>query len=678
MKKVFARIISFIFVASFALLSVGCFGNDSNYHDELIDKYNRGEITYEQLQEQLKNNMPVPLHGVKVLYRPENYDYDGEGTVGTGNQEYYGQFAWQILNGLTRTYGTTSTDEYIEGKPQLIEGTEDQYTPPSANYTYYTTTGKKYFYDSVRYNLYQQDEYIVKYIEDINGDVTTPEISDKKFKETSFRPYVNMMVDLSKSWNWTFGSLKEPESFIYNTSFSANNKSAIISPTNPNIVYNSYYFTNENKSNNYFDNVGDNYYNLGDPNIAEKYQEAFLGTTQQQAEKDETTGFYTKGYSDYVKALEYVIYCITLEMNPGQVQVTLLTDGTPDVKIKQGNDAPISVDEALAYIKNIFNKIGTYVGFSEAKQAKLVKYILDNVIGSDAIGADSVKQNEYAIYEYKNDAGETVQDIVKINEKAPVEVRRDYTNVVSNIVKAVTEYVHIGNEEGGSPSISDRFPASAIKDYYGTNFMVASDDPFKNIEAMEYQSVVLMFREAFTVDNISLHFKYDAGNDGDSKVTNSAIDIKVYINVYNKGGERKTVATNTIRVKDGPHDYGMEGSTMMLFGIDQQYKKGYTINPFNTELAGGLLHHPDMKFDGTVSRSKPYPLTGTSIAKNYYELVEASDEAANNYYSYGRLNPKAFTPEEDCDYLEINFEVLKVIGDYTTNYKFYTGLGVVQ
>jgi len=208
--------------------------------------------------------------------------------------------------------------------------------------------------------------------------------------------------------------------------------------------------------------------------------------------------------------------------------------------------------------------------------------------------------------------------------------------------------------------------------------MVASNDPFKNIEAMEYQSVVLMFREAFTVDNLSLHFKYDAGDDGDDKVTNSAIDIKVYINIYNKGGQRKTVATETIRVKDGPHDYGAEGSTMMLFGLDKETRKGYTINPFTTEMAGGQLHHPDMKYDGTVSRSQPHPLTGTGIAKNYYELVEASNEAANNYYSYGRLNPKAFTAAEDCDYLEINFEVLKVIGDYTTNYKFYTGLGVVQ
>ena len=671
MKKSLARILSFIFICSFALLSVGCIGNDSSWHDDLIDKFNRGEITYEELQDQLKNNMPVPLHGAKVLYRPENYDYDGEGTVGTGNQEYYGQYAWRILDGLITTYGTVKLDEYIEGKPQLIEGTENQYTPATANYNYYLSTGKKYYYDSVRYNLYEEMQYTKKYEEIPSGADTTgkTELNGKYFDEVTSdfdeKELVTIVVDTDNSWNWTFASYSQPEASIY---YNGINNPSLNSDTNP--ILNTYAKT-EN-GNRYFDG-NETFYSQRQT----FYQEAYLGTESQQAEKDETTGFYTKGYSNYVKALEYVIYCITLEMTPGEVIVKLQPDGTPQVKIKQGQEE-LEVDEALTYIKNIFNKIGTYVGFSETKQAKLVNYILNNVIGKNAIEADYVAQNEYAIYEYKNEAGETVQDLVKIKENAPINVKRDYTNVVANIVEAVSTQVHIGSEEGGNPGITDRFPASYIKDYYGTNFMVASDDPFKNIEAMEYQSVVLMFRDAFTVDNLSLHFKYDAGDDGDDKVTNSAIDIKVYINIYNKGGQRKTVATETIRVKDGPHDYGAEGSTMMLFGLDKETRKGYTINPFTTEMAGGQLHHPDMKYDGTVSRSQPHPLTGTGIAKNYYELVEASNEATNNYYSYGRLNPKAFTAAEDCDYLEINFEVLKVIGDYTTNYKFYTGLGIVQ
>ncbi len=654
MRKIFARIMSFIFIASFALLSVGCFGNDSGWHDDLIDKFNRGEITYEQLQEQLKNNMPVPLHGAKVLYRPENYDYDGEGTVGTGNQEYYGQYAWRILDDLERTFGTFSLDE-TERKEYLNENAET-----------------KYFYDTIRYNLYEEKQYTKKYVEIPSGTDTTgkTELNGKYFDEVTGdfdeKELVTIVVDTDNSWNWTFGSFVQPIASIY---YNGTNNPPVENTTNT-VLANTY--GKIDGENLYFSNNEVFYYQR-----QKEYRLMYLGTESQQAEKDETTGFYTKGYSNYVKALEYVIYCITLDINPGEVKVTLQTDGTPQVKIKQGQEE-LEVDEALTYIKNIFNKIGTYVGFSETKQAKLVNYILNNVIGKNAIEADYVAQNEYAIYEYKNEAGETVQDLVKIKENAPINVKRDYTNVVANIVEAVSTQVHIGSEEGGNPGITDRFPASYIKDYYGTNFMVASDDPFKNIEAMEYQSVVLMFRDAFTVDNLSLHFKYDAGDDGDDKVTNSAIDIKVYINIYNKGGQRKTVATETIRVKDGPHDYGAEGSTMMLFGLDKETRKGYTINPFTTEMAGGQLHHPDMKYDGTVSRSQPHPLTGTGIAKNYYELVEASNEATNNYYSYGRLNPKAFTASEDCDYLEINFEVLKVIGDYTTNYKFYTGLGVVQ
>ena len=658
MKKALARILSFIFIASFALLSVGCIGNDSNWHDDLIDRFNRGEITYEELQEQLKNNMPVPLHGVKVLYRPENYDYDG--SVGEGNQEYYGQYAWWILSSLIETYGFSINDTYIKSPME-----------------------QKYLYDTIRYNLFQQDEYNTQIIYQ-RDDSGSTEFEGHKYSELERNEeFTVMSANIQDAWNWSFNINQNPTPFLLNPDDILELGSSGYTIEN-NIIKNTYTW-DRNKNIGYYTNISD-YYNNNV--VIDEYNKNYLGTEQPNEDnKLPAENLQFENYSDYVKALEYVIYCITLDINPGEVQVKLLPDGTPEVKIKQGNDTPISVDEALAYIKDIFNKIGTYVGFSDAKQAKLVKYILDNVIGSNAISADEVKINRYdTVKIYMN--GDNIDKIettyatdsndIEFKATETIKVNRDYTNTVTQIVEDMCKNVHIGSEEGGDHSITDRFPASNIKDYYGTNFMVASDDPFKNIEAMEYQSVVLMFREAFTVDNISLHFKYDAGNDGDDKVTNSAIDIKVYVNVYNKGGERRTVATDTIRVKDGPHDYGMEGSTMMLFGIDQETRKGYTINPFNTELAGGLLHHPDMKFDGTVSRSEPYPLTGTSIAKNYYELVEASDEAANNYYSYGRLNPKAFTPEEDCDYLEINFEVLKVIGDYTTNYKFYTGVGLVK
>ena len=54
------------------------------------------------------------LYGVKVLYRPLNYDYDvGSGAEPGQKNDYYGIYAFQILSYLYNIYGIPDTDYSI-------------------------------------------------------------------------------------------------------------------------------------------------------------------------------------------------------------------------------------------------------------------------------------------------------------------------------------------------------------------------------------------------------------------------------------------------------------------------------------------------------------------------------------------------------------------------------------
>lgn len=640
MKK-FARVICALFICMFAFLSVGCFGigSDSDFHDLLIEMYKNGEITLEELQEQLKNSMSTPMYGTKVLYRPEHYDYDG--AVGEGNEEYFGQFAWRILNALTETYGTVTDTAYLSQQQLDLD--------------YYNNISQKYYYDSIRYNIYSQEEYNSKiiYEEDTSGNIT---YNNKKYSEKwSESDFTTISVNTENAWNWTFGSKDNPEAWIYEDDYYGFDLAE-----NNYIVKNS--FGKNGNSNDYFDGLQTYYINNQN-----NYTISYLGTELQQE---------TENYSDYVKALEYVIYCITMDLTPANINVTLNADGTPNVKI--GNFA--DVDSALTYIKEVFDKIGTYVGVSTAKAERIKDYILTNVIGANALNNDFVSITKYdTVKVYQNSDGTQHTEIVGSTiSEPPLPIHRDYEGVLNNIFDAIYKDVHIGSES--DDTINNRYPASEIIDYYGNNFFISADKEFANIKPLEYQSAVLMFSEDVTVDNLMLHFKYDAGLDGDDNYDpNASITINVYVNFYDHSEKRyyEKLVKETIVVKDGPFDFGNENNTMCLFGIAPVRGDGIEIEAFEPEIGNGVMKA--MEYDGLTSISDPIRLIGTTQLKNYYQIVEPKESTLdqNVYYSYGILNPLQFAGTDGCDYLEIAYEVIKTTGDVDTNYKFYTGLGTV-
>ncbi len=641
MKK-FARILCALIISVFAVLSCGCIGNDSNYHKELIDKFNNGEITEDELLTQLQNNQQVPLYGTKVLYRPDHYDYNE--AVGEGNEEYYGQYAWRILSTLTNVYG-------IVNKTNPLFGV---YIPNNVNY-------QNYFYDSIRYNVYSQEEYklnkkIIYKNNTSGGTTTTNENIDEDF--------VKISVNMANAWNWSFSDEAEPIGFINIT----NNVNSIGYVKNNNIISNSYE-SDESGVYGYFKSIKDDYYGLLE--IQQAYLSAYLGEPNAQSN--------ITAYSDYVKALEYVIYCITLDLTPANISVTLDAAGMPVVSVAgfSATADKTSVTLALDYIKNIFDKIGTTVGFPASKVNKLSDYILKNVIGDNAINNDTVKITSYdTLIEYQDKDGNVIDTQYSgATSTQTITVGSNYKNVVNQIVNDVFENVRIGSET--DDTINNRYLASEIVDYFGDNFLISADDEFANIRPLEYQSAVLMFREEFLFDNLMLHFKYDAGMDGDETYDKDAsITINVKINYYKKGGEWQQLKQEKITVKDGPFDYGSESNTLLLFGLSKDDPRGITISPFTTEIGGGVMKC--MEYDGKTDISNPIKLLGTTKLKTYYKVVEPElGELENAYYTYGILDHTKFAGNDGCDYLEIAYEVVKTTGDYKTNYKFYTGLGTV-
>ena len=84
-----------------------------NWIEDLNDQLENGEITQEEYDNLFKEHSGgVELDGIKVLRRPETYDYDGN--VSEGGSNYYYQFSADILKSLTYFYGYYNEDEVEE------------------------------------------------------------------------------------------------------------------------------------------------------------------------------------------------------------------------------------------------------------------------------------------------------------------------------------------------------------------------------------------------------------------------------------------------------------------------------------------------------------------------------------------------------------------------------------
>lgn len=679
-----------------SLLFVGC-GNTDNSDDD-FDWGGSGNGS----QTEATNN----LYGTKVLYRPDNYDYDaGSGALPGTTNNYYGLYAYSIINELYRIYGIPDNDKYISdylNDPNYLISEKIQNTN---EYKY-----KNYLYDSIRYQVNtvgtvthfkKQGETEVKEIKDKSEVIST---------SNNIYPYMIVLANTNNHWNWSFD-------YRYNNGV-FNLQAPIKNELNNNLVYLN---TPRDKSseellsiiNGYIKN-SDAYKSIkidNNENEISKYILKYIGTLFSSNESE---------YTDLVKALEYVIYSYALDLEPQVVSVDRNAKDAPNpYTVKIG--AYATVDAALTDIKALFKKMGSFVGLTNRQITKISNWIKINVIGDRVNDDRFYDYTSGGIIEIINEQDEIVGfEFEQQTSTTLGELGRDYSNTVDKIVKNVCVDVPIGEESDGSNvPVDDRFLASEIMEYSKNMFEIIDDNNFpigssatdENVlRPLEYQSAVLMLNKPMGIMEVDVAIKYDADLDGTEEGVynmDKYIDIIVELNYYNHDADKMFVVdSKKMRVYDGPYSMTFEGveadlpefhGTAMLSvsniaeegkdllvsqeiaGVEGQL---LPVKAFNPDVGNGILKTDVGKNgygdDPKVSQ-KPLILTGMTDVRKYYNIVEPTDQELGNdadrfTYITGRLNPKKFSGSDGSDYLEITYKVLKEKGNTTKNYKFYTGV----
>ena len=659
------KILAFCMILCFAFISTGCIGLSGDEGGEDFD------------DDDFNSSVAVEMYGAKVLYRPDDYDYNvGSGGTSEVENDYYGQYAYQIMNELFGIYGLTD-----------IRGNRPEYIT-SVNADMYN-----YLYDSIRYQL------------DTIGTVTNAVVVGSDGSETEAEltgPFYIVGADPSVAWNWTMEANTSRDD-LRAYAYADAEQAGIMSIIQDNKVYININSTTEPSSD------ISTYYNAereDDSTVfsSSSYRDIYL--------TDSTSGSPQTDYehfSDYVKTLEYAIYCYAIDDEPDEVTIDTLEDGSYSVQI--GDYA--SVDDALADAKESFRILGAYVGLVDRQIEKIQNWILENIIGEVALNADDTFTIYNDVTVYMDESSNILRYDFSGSGSSRFTLGRDYETAVENIMAGVCEYVPIGSE---GVTIDQRFLASEIMEYAGNMFMIADDSNFPaegtatgltQLQPLEYQSVVLMLSEEIYLDGLTIALKYDADLDGteeDVYDTSKYLDIIVDINYYNsQTKERQVLDSKQVRVYDGPYDeeYWGEGgddhvgdgtiapidhtSALMFDDLGQVH-----VGKFNVDVGDGIL-----KTDvGSVGNYTTFPwvsqnplvLVGTTDVRRYYEVVEYGTnpeydtdelESGKTYIS-GRFNPEMFGGDDGCDYIEITYKVIKNVLDKETNYKFYTGIAFVD
>lgn len=750
MKKIFAKIFSMVIVLCMCVLGTGCFGigDGLDYFSDLWNRFQSGEISEDEYYDELaQSQQSSQLYGTKVLYRPESYDFSGN-SGGTQEQEndYYGQYAWNILRRLELIYGVADSQD-ISGLLTILNDPND----PNDDERYYTFNDETlpYLYDSIRYQVDEQATVTSQ----IEFDGTNWSANSSLNEQDQDQQYIALSANLDNAWNWSFDyDVGEDIDLAYHDDLSLG-----LMSTGDHSANGNYYFIQSNIVQGFY-SMTENVSEEENPSAEEQEEIAqALNNALQEAYANGNftenylttyigTGDYSDyaNYSDFVKALEYVIYCYSLDLTPGQVivepEMTTTEEGTTQyyavrvIETSNGQQLELSADQALEQIKEVFDQLGAYVGVAGRNKEKIANWILENVIGSVAMQNDNVRVYSGAtqityngttfVATSADQANGVLEELGYTGEPLTIDeatmtttaVGRNYAETVYNMVDMVCDQVTIGSDDDGQIDVDDRYLASEVMEYMGNSFSAGGgDDPFPYFEdfsspqaamavrPLEYQSAVLMFKEEVKISMVSVVLQYDADLDGYQTQSGEAFDssryltIEIGLNYFNhQTGQRISVATQTVNVPDGKlvnplgdenldrasAEAGIEFSQTVAFGFYDSIlpnNQDLIVGPFNTDIGGGILKtdvgRNDYRGNPIVSND-PIIISGLSTVKDYYEIIEPTEEqiAQGQTYLTGQLNAEKFRGDDGCDYLEITYRVIKRVGDTSTNYKFYTGL----
>lgn len=568
----------------------------------------------------------IGLKGAIVLRKPFSYDWSG--AVPDKSKNYYHEYAYDILNYMFGIYGILNYDPYLVTNTgnifsEIIRHDETPDVDISALADAYAAIGSEadesavnfvYFYDAMRYQITNVETIT----EDVDGEMVT---------------YSKVTADSNAAWNWslpydlpsgdanyTINSLVyEYTDYVNSATISGNdivNKFAVED------------FTYETVSNYYTNPYYEFPVNPQNRFNASLYSQKYLNNWDNPTEN-----------SEYVDALTYAIYSLVLGLKPNEINIEYdNSTGEPTLSVSgfTATKEKSSVELALEDRIFLFNKLGSYVGLTSRNKVAIAEYIINTVIGESAYS---------------------------FNE------RMKYDAIVKAVVNYCSSLTRIGETEGKDEDdgyhgddLDKAFPASEIVYYPYTTFFVESDpidgDQFHGMPACEYQSVVLLPDKATSVSDVWLDFRYDADKDGDGTFDPTKfLDIKVSFRYYRGDGAAPIVKTVDMRVKDGPVNFGEDGSTLDV-ELD-------TRDMFGEALKIGTFAVPP-EIDASEKENRTIVLTGMTDARRYYKLLES----ANGAGGYGVLNHEMFTTA----YLEIAFDVQKKAGDEITNYDFNVGI----
>lgn len=706
-KSLWLKIFSFVMIVCFAITCTGCIFLPST---DVGDDGGDGGTDFPEV-----GGFTEDMLGSKILYRPDNYDYDeGSGAEEGATNDYYGQYAYRIMEALYSIYGitTNASSTILKYLPDFASDWIDT-SNPIENFI-------PYLYDSIRYQVDTVGTVTQVQVatEDGFGNIIVdPEDKPEPIEDVLGDTFTVIGADTSVSWNWKLNA---------NTT------------GNENLIAYAYFkddsltFSNE-KNNHVYTNAmasfGNNmdiisYYQGDLPGKfdSDLFKKLYLTENTSNNPEEEAADF--ENYSEYVQTLEYVIYCYAIDLEPAEVTVTTNADGSYDIQIGDFQ----SVEDALNSAKNIFKILGSYVGLVDRQITKIENWIIDNIIGETAVNDDDILTSYPNVTVYMTEDYSKIlgYDFSQATNVSTNPLGRDYETAVRNIVDGVCTLVSIGNDDGEDVTIDDRFLASEIIEYAGDTYAVSDDTQFpvyvegaQTIRPLEYQSVAIMMKNEVYVSGLWIALKYDAGLDGTTAEDLAAaaedpehaeyIDVIVDLNYYNHETNTRTVIdSKQVRVYDGSYDMnylrGFEGQEGSLADPDNGYiapddhSSGVVfdglpdlhVNPFNPNIGEGILM-TDVGSEGNyegnpIVSTEPLVLVGTTDVRKYYEVVEYGtnpefdqDELPEGYtYISGRFNPNMFSGEDGCDYLEVTFKVLKEVGNIDKNYKFYTGIANIM
>ena len=645
-------------ICCFAFLCVGCMGNSPDDWDDMDG-------------DDFQDSVVFDMYGAKVLYRPDNYDFNaGSGAEIGETNDYYGKYAFEILNELLLTYGLCDNASIN-------------------NITNFNAEHIPYLYDSIRYKVDFFGTVNKTKTVDANGVVTSTDDLEE------YDQYLLIQADTSQSWNWAFdydlGSNGANSPLLQ-----VGSNQEKLYWINGSRIYSTAYSSKEKIERDY----------TTDQNFKDTYTQIYLGANDAK---------YSANYSDYVKALQYVIYCYALDLEPGEVQVSInddVADSNSDyytVTVIEDSSTK-TIDKALEDAIARFNKLGSYVGLIQRQVDKISSWIKTNVIGwQTKILNDNIYIYDSITEVTTTDASGNETITYEYEAVAPTVVGRNYDSAVDKIMQSVCSKVTIGEDGGENVTINNRFLASEVKEYAGNTFFIAGDANFPKyeegqssvaIQPLEYQSVQLMLKKKLNVTDLWVALKYDADLDGTQKGVwgEKYLDIIVELNYFSQEKQKLfKVDSQTARVYDGPYSFGgsfpagfpSDHGTVFFNGFDKTCldsdfqsllkKDAIPVGEYNANIGNGILK-TDVGVSGyngspLVSKN-PLVLVGTNSIRNYYSIIEPETNESLNGQTYitGRANENMYKGNDGCDYLELTYKVLKKPGDTTTNYKFYTGI----